>query len=96
VAERELQQSPNWDNLKDSEGFIEDGFPFREGFPRVGPLDNAVFLIIFRTGERLQSRVDFSTQYRAEGLRWEVGPPLNSLSQQVVAAWRELAPEAAK
>ncbi len=92
----ELQQSPNWDNFKDRDDFIEEGFPFHEGFPSEGPRDNTEFQVIFRSGKRLRARIDFSTQYKAEGLRWQVGPPLNSLSEHVVAAWCELAPEVKK
>ena len=92
-------QSTNWNTLKDSTGFIEEGFPFREGFPATGPSDNTEFALIFRNGERLRARVDFSTQYRAEGLRWEITAPPDSeligwrVGQQAVAAWSEIQPE---
>ena len=88
-----LEQSPNWAILKDSEGFIEEGFPFNEGFPRgASPEGTTEYEIIFRTGERFRSIVDFSTQYRAEGLRWAIKQPsqTRSLNQFVVAAWCEV------
>lgn len=77
----EHMQSPGWDIVKDSEGFIEDGLPFGEGFLDVGPLDETEFEVIYRRGDRLRGRVDFSTQYHAEGLRWEItGPPIVTYS----------------
>ena len=69
-------------------GFIiREGFPFKEGFP-----SRAVGLrceLITRDGERHQAQVDYSTQYRAEGLQWLTSRG-KTIDKYVVAAWKEL------
>jgi hypothetical protein len=86
------EQSPNWGVLKDSIGFIEEGFPFQEGFPKgASPTTMPEYVIIFRDGQRLRATVDFSTQNRAEGLNWRVKShsEIGFLGQHAVAAWCE-------
>lgn len=96
MSDLELQQSPNWPAFKDTTDFVEEGFPFNEDFPRSGPYSSAEFELIFRSGERLTAQVDYSTQYRAEGLTWQVTGPRGSsllgrrLGSQVIVAWSEL------
>lgn len=89
----ELEQSPHWDLFKASEGFIHEGYPFDEGFPGgASPLGITEYELIFRTGERLRASVDFSTQYRAEGLRWAVKQHgrRRSLERWPIVAWRQV------
>ena len=66
------QQSPNWKKYENSYGFIKDGFPFNEGFPLGGPYENEnkYYELIMRTGEKEHAQVDYSTQYRDQGLSW--------------------------
>ena len=84
----ELQKSLNWDRRHHITWFVRKGFPFDEGWPKCGPGDNKVFELITRDGQRHDACVDFSTQYRAEGLQWRslTGEPI---SKGVVIAWRE-------
>lgn len=84
----ELQKSPNWDNRKNVTGFVRDGYPFNEGWPQCGPSDDKLFTVITRDGTRHTAYVDFTTQYRAEGLQWR---KLNreSICKEVVVAWQE-------
>ena len=81
MFEDKLEQSPNWEKYKDSEGFFEAGFPFHEGFPRVffkgiywPYVDPFLFTLITRDRQRHITMVDTSTQYRAEGLSWTSYP----------------------
>jgi len=84
----EIQKSPNWDKRCDFQGFLREGFPFDEGWPKCGPGDGMTFDLVLRDGEKCQAYVDFSTQHRAEGLQWRrlTG---QSVSRSVVIAWRE-------
>ncbi len=83
------QKSPNWDNRKNITGFLREGYPFDEGWPQCGPTDDKVFELITRDGQRYDARVDFSTQYRAEGKQWRTLSG-ETIYKIVVIAWREL------
>lgn len=96
--ERGLEKSPRWDELEDVQGRIEyDGID--QGFPNTGPYDDTEYMVLNWFGERLRARVDFSTQYRAEGLRWRLNEDSeffhrgSTIGRHDVAAWRELSPE---
>ncbi len=82
------KQSPSWHKYQDSEDFIEKGFPFNEGFPKTSPLSLEPFNLILRNGVRVVGYVDFSTQYRSEGLSWmdEQG---HYLSSYTVVGWQK-------
>lgn len=86
----EKQYSHNWSKYQNNQGVI-DGFPFEEGFPSGGVFANhtKVYELITRDGSRVQAKVDYSTQYRAEGIKWFT-LDRETLDQSVVAAWREL------
>ena len=93
MTEVKLEQSPNWEKHKNTQGFIEEGFPFHEGFPRnirrsSGEL--SLFTLITRDGERHVAEVDTSTQYRAEGLNWTTYPERRVIYPHTVVAWNEL------
>ncbi|EKD94061.1 MAG: hypothetical protein ACD_28C00001G0011 [uncultured bacterium] len=81
-------QSPNWDRYQKGEKVNRDESPFREGFPPGGPFGNAnvVYEIIVLGVGKIEARVDYSTQYMAEGLRWETSQ--GSFDKYLVAAWR--------
>ncbi len=89
IMEEVKQKSSHWDNYCTMNSSI-DGFPFNEGFPTGGPFGNVdkVYELILRTGEKIDARVDYSTQYRSEGLRWQTFGR-GSLERAVVAAWQE-------
>ncbi len=84
------QQSPSWEQYKDVSWFVERGFPFDEGMPTGGPYENAekTFTVITRDGQRHTARVDYSTQYRSEGLQWRTTHG-ETFGKQVVLAWKE-------
>lgn len=86
----EKQQSTHWSDYERNAGVI-DGFPFNEGFPSGGPFGNVnkQYALVLRNGERASASVDYSTQYRTEGLRWRTSDG-ESLDKYVVAAWKEL------
>ncbi|MEK6867498.1 MAG: hypothetical protein AABX98_01615 [Nanoarchaeota archaeon] len=88
--ETEKPQSPNWGRYKDNIGDIP-GFPFNEGFPPGGPFGNGekTYQILLRDGERVEARIDYSTQYRTEGIRWETNTG-KCIDRFVVAGWKEL------
>jgi hypothetical protein len=85
----EPQKSPHWDERQHVTSFVEEGFPFDEGFPRCGPGDGMVFDLITRDGQRHLAQVDFSTQYRAEGKKWYDVADGCAIFRCVVLAWRE-------
>jgi hypothetical protein len=86
-----LEQSINWDKYCESSRFIEEGFPFDEGFPKnCGPTDDKIYQLIARTGERYLAEVDFSTQYRAEGLNWKRLDRGTNYDKGLIVAWREI------
>ncbi len=88
----EKQQSPNWDKYKDISYFVLEGFPFNEGFPQGGPFGNAdkVYEIILRNGNKVDAQVDYSTQYKAEGLTWKcLEGVFKYVDRHIVVAWRE-------
>jgi len=85
----ELQKSPNWDNRKNIAWPFRKGFPFNEGWPRCGPGDGKVFELITCGGQRHDARVDFETQYRAEGLNWRTLSG-ELIYKHVVIAWQEV------
>lgn len=91
----ELEKSPNWDAYKDSVGFIEEGFPFKEGFPKeASSCSRKLYTLIFRDGSRLLGAPDYSRQYRAEGTQWRiVEGGFAWLDQHVVVAWCEVGPD---
>jgi hypothetical protein len=84
-------QSPNWDKYKDwpSGAFINEGFPFDEGWPSGGPYGNqdVMYEVITRDGVRHDAKVDYTTQYRSEGLQWRTNKG-ETLYKEVVVAWR--------
>lgn len=87
-----LEKSPNWDNVKDSQGFIEEGFPFNEGFPqRASAYGDSEYTLVFRDGTRLTGYPDYSRMYMAEGVEWKIKQPssFRGLAQHVIAAWCE-------
>ena len=92
------QESPRWIEFNNySAGFIENGFPFNEGFPKTPyDIEHARFELLLRSGERCQAIVDYSRQYRAEGLEWlaltstKIFEPGRNIGKQVVVAWKEL------
>jgi len=87
------EQSRNWHLVSRQAGsFIHDDWPFNEGWPRTGPQDGATYEILLRDGTLARARIDFSTQYRAEGLRWEVleGSGIRSPSSAIVFAWKRI------
>ena len=81
-----MQQSRNWVARKHVRWFVNDGFPFDEGWPTCTPTDE--FKVILRDGEVCKARVDFSTQYRAEGKKWRTHDG-RTFGKQVVIAWCE-------
>ena len=89
--QKELQQSANWPKYENHSGRINDGFPFNEYFPKGGPFGNVnkLYELILVGGKRVQAQVDYSTQYRAEGLQW-LTQERQTIGQGVVAAWREV------
>lgn len=93
----EKQQSQSWEKYRDNHDGQIRGFPFNEGFPTGGPFGNVRkwYELILETGQRVRAQVDFSTQYRAEGLQWrtEAG---KTLDKHVVAAWKEAEGRAVK
>lgn len=81
------QKSPNWDRR--SERIIPNSeFPFNEGWPDVDKTHSQFFTIILQDGQRVIARVDFSTQYRAEGLQWLTNDG-KLIDKTSVAAWKE-------
>ena len=88
---REPQQSPNWEARNSHQGFMEDGFPFNEGFPRFwySNSERLQFTVITREGRRETAVVDASTQYRAEGLNWLTWPDKRIVTRHTVIAWQE-------
>lgn len=88
----EKQQSKNWEKYKDISSFVAEGFPFDEGFPKGGPFGNAdkIYEIILRNGTKVDAQVDYSTQYRAEGLNWRcLEGTFSSVDRFIVLAWKE-------
>jgi hypothetical protein len=85
----ELQKSINWDDRENIMGFLDDGFPFDEGWPQCGPGETKFFDIITRNGQKHTAYIDFSTQYRAEGLNWFSLSIGSIVSEFTVIAWRE-------
>ncbi len=62
-------KSKNWDKFKNTTTFVQDGFPFDEGFPPLAM--GRAYHIVTRDGTHYLAEVDFSTQYRAEGKEWK-------------------------
>lgn len=83
-------KSPNWDQFGHTTEFVRDGFPFHEGWPQRYPLD-AWFLLRLRDGRRVRAQVDYSTQYRDEGVRWRVEGSGHRLDQAIVVCWHSFA-----
>lgn len=85
------KQSPSWELYQNwpSGMMIQDGFPFSEGFPSGGPFGNQdiVYEIITRDGVRYDAQVDYTAQYKEEGLQWRIKSGL--IGKQVVVAWRQ-------
>jgi len=91
----EVQKSAGWGRYCETEGFIEAGFPFNEGFPSNhggGTTCPVIYDLILRSGERVQAFVDTSTQYRAEGLSWRKTDGTPAASVSAVAAWKTCEP----
>lgn len=84
-----LQKSPNWDQYCELVGSVYLGFPFNEGFPKVSPFSDTLFVLITSDGSRHRAKVDFDTQYRSEGLKWRTIMK-ETIHKQVVIAWKEL------
>lgn len=83
----DLQQSTNWEIRKSFQGFLEDGFPFDEGFP--GFYRGKTFTLITRNGTRhTGATVDDSRQYMFEGVEWRTRSR-SVVSRGVVIAWCE-------
>ena len=94
-------KSPNWNKYDvtdlqkycDNNGMI-NGYPFDEGFPDMAV--GVTYALILRNGERTYATVDFSTQYKSEGLQWKAQTSTriynkgNSIDRCVVAAWQEI------
>lgn len=70
MTENTLQESKNWNKNAQFRGhFIEEGYPFQEGYPRYDY--GKTFTLITRDGEvHNHVKVDHSTECRAEGLIW--------------------------
>lgn len=68
---------------------IQEGLPFDEGFPSGGPFGNSdvVYEIITLDGVRHTAQVDYTTQYRSEGLQWKT--KRETIGRQVVVAWKQ-------
>lgn len=93
---REPQQSPNWEGRKDHQGFMDEGFPFREGFPRLiykrfgwPYAEPLLFTVITRDGGRETAVVDTTTESRNEGLTWRTWPDRRVVAPHTVVAWQE-------
>lgn len=85
-------QSPNWDKYQDlpKNTFVEEGFPFHEGWPpERGPSGrlNDKYELISRNGTRYIGLVDYSCQYRAEGIEWRTLEG-EVVDKGVVVAWK--------
>lgn len=83
----EKQQSKSWEQYADNTGFVERGYPFNEGFPDGFYGDGKVYELRLRDGRHARATVDYSHQYRADGIKWDTG---ETLDRAVVLAWREL------
>ena len=96
MTQSDSTHSPHWNTLEPfcSAGVEIPGFPFDEGFPDSGPHNPAkLYELITRFGIRELAVVDYSTQYRSEGLRWQaaaISGSTASIGKQLVAAWREI------
>lgn len=84
-------QSSSWEKYQNwpSGAFINEGYPFDESFPPGGPFgnQNVFYEIITRDGMRHDAQVDYSTQYRSEGLKWLTNQG-EFLGREVVVAWK--------
>ena len=92
IEDKNTLQSPNWDKYKDYKGgvFMIQGFPFNEGWPPEDSCDK-IYEIILRDGVGLikhDARVDYSTQYRAEGLQWRTTRG-EVFDKHCVVAWKQ-------
>ena len=86
---QDKQQSPNWQIAKDMIGPIRGGFPYSEPWPKDWPGSSKTYTLILCDGERKTgARVDYSTQYRAEGLSWQSSMGC-TIGKQLVVAWCE-------
>lgn len=81
--------SPHWEERKSFTGFMEDGFPFDEGFPTSNFNPMYKYTLIIRNGRQIEDAiVDPSTQYRAEGLAWRSANN-EHIPGHIVIAWCE-------
>jgi hypothetical protein len=100
-----IQQSAAESSLKDrvdaAIGNTNSKFPYHEGFPRTPyDIEGARFGLViplnsWRGVEEVEAIVDYSTQYRAEGLQWRLTGgssefrPNTAIDQYLVIAWYE-------
>ena len=86
-----VEKSPNWDKAINAyerllPGTMMPGFPFMEGYPT--DLHKSCFIVT--RDLRLQiARVDFSDQYRAEGLAWRDRDGYR-IESHIVAGWMQI------
>lgn len=92
TKEREKQQSNNWESRKDKEGRKIEGYPFNEGFPSGGPFGtiNKKYEIILANGLKYEATPEYSRQYVAEGIQWELIDSKRLIERDFVAGWREI------
>ncbi len=84
------EQSPSWDKINRQlktlrNGEKINGYPFKEGFPKITPVGRR-YEIIFASGEKKIATVDYSRESVSEGLQWKAG---RSYENSDVAAWKE-------
>jgi hypothetical protein len=77
--------SPHWEERKAITWPFRSGFPYNEGFPAMY-VGQRYTLITADGQHHYGARVDPSTQYRAEGLRWLTADNI-SVSPGNVIAW---------
>ncbi|NTV31458.1 NUDIX hydrolase [candidate division WWE3 bacterium] len=80
-----VEASPRWPNFATTEYFVSGGFPFQEGWP-IGYPREEEFIIRLRDGSFHRARVDFTTQYRDEGLRWRTSRG-QLVDKSIVVCW---------
>lgn len=97
-----VEKSPNWDEFlikakcllqrsqifgRPLQGHQIPGYPFRQDLPECDLFGE--YEIILPTGEILRATVDYSTQYRAEGINWRL---MNGkfVDRYSVVAWRKV------
>jgi hypothetical protein len=82
------QESPRWGAVQNIARFVDEGYPFNEGFPVGHVLDGNLYSLKLRDGSLVSARVNYSRQYRAEGLTWEQenGEPV---SRSIVMGWKQ-------